>query len=104
MAKKYLYIAADNILAEIIPDEDPVFPGVAISERFSPEFITMCVVRTDEQIAEEGIEIGMVYDKESDKFSKPPEPEPIPEPEPEGYTITEEEVSAAYEEGVNNVE
>lgn len=83
MAKKYLYISENSVLAEIIPDEDPIFHGVEISERFSPEFIAMCVIRTDVQIAEEGIEVGMLYNKESDKFSKPVEPEPKPEPEPE---------------------
>lgn len=107
MATKYLYIGTDNILCEIIPDFDPVFPEIPITERYAPDFLAQCVERTDEQISSEGIELGMLYDAEEDTFKPAPAPGPEPEPEPEpgsGYTITEEEVNAAYKEGVNNVE
>ena len=107
MATKYLYIGTDNILCEIIPDFDPVFPEIPVTERYAPDFLAQCVERTDEQISSEGIELGMLYDAEADTFKPAPTPEPEPEPEPEpgsGYTITEEEVNTAYKEGVNNVE
>lgn len=111
MATKYLYINADNILAEIIPDFDPVFPEIPVTERYAPDFLAQCVARTDEQISSEGIELGMLYDADTDTFTAAPTLEPEPEPEPEpgpepssGYTITEEEVNTAYKEGVNNVE
>lgn len=109
MATKYLYINADNILSEIIPDFDPVFPEIPVTERYAPDFLVQCVERTDEQISSEGIELGMLYDADTDTFTAAPtpgpEPGPGPEPEPgSGYTITEEEVNAAYKEGVNNAE
>lgn len=98
----FLYVNEQMVLQEIIYENDPIFPGVAVEDRYSDEFLSKCIRRTAEQIESEGIEVGMVYDADSDSFTMPEEPEP--EPEPEGYTITEEEVSAAYEEGVNNVE
>lgn len=106
MATNYLYIGTDNILTEIIPEFDTTFPGVEITARYSAEFLDACILRTDEQLASEDIQPGMRYDRDTDTFLMPPEPEPVPvpEPEPEGYTITEEEVGAAYKEGVNNVE
>lgn len=107
MATKYLYVGTDNILCEIIPDLDPVFPEIPVTERYAPDFLAQCVERTDEQISSEGIKLGMLYDAEADTFKPAPTPEPEPEPEPEpgsGYTITEEEVDAAYKEGINNVE
>lgn len=100
MATKYLYIDVTDTLAEIIPDFDPAIPDTPVSERYSAEFLSSCVERTDEQIASEGIKVGMHYDKESDTFSEPVVPEPVPEQ----YIITEAEIKDAYEEGVNNVE
>lgn len=96
----YLYVNSDFVLQEVIQENDPLFPGVPVEERYTQEFLAGCVKRSDEQMESEGIQLGMLYDAESDTFSALPEPEP----KPEGYTITEEEVSAAYEEGVNNVE
>lgn len=83
MATKYLYINADNILSEIIPDFDPVFPEIPVTERYAPDFLAQCVERTDEQISSEGIELGMLYDAEADTFKPAPVPEPEPEPKPE---------------------
>ena len=95
MATKYLYINADNILSEIIPDFDPVFPEIPVTERYALDFLAKCVERTDEQISSEGIELGMLYDAEADTFKPAPKPEPEPElepetePEPEQPTWTE---------------
>ena len=99
---KYIYLS-DNIVSEIIPEENPIFPGVPVEQRYAPDFVSKLKQVPDETPVEQ----NWVYDPDSDTFSAPPkpvEPEPEPEPEPEGYTITEEEVSAAYKEGVNNVE
>lgn len=102
MATKYLYIGTDNILCEIIPDFDPVFPDVPITERYAPDFLALCVVRTEEEIAEQGIHAGMLYVKETDTFSEKPEEPDVPIEE--GFTITQAEADAAYREGVNEVE
>lgn len=99
----YLYVSDGGILAEIIKDEDETFPGIPASERYTKEFLDSCVERSDEQIAEEGIVVGMLYDTDTDTFHEP-KPTPEQEPKPEGYTITEEEVNTAYKEGINNVE
>lgn len=79
---QYLLLSSENVLTQIIPEEDPVFPGVPIEERYTAEFLAQCVVRSDEQIAAQGIHTGMIYDPETEMFNDPPEPEPGPEPEP----------------------
>lgn len=82
----YLYINPETqILMEILPEEDEQFPGIPIMERYSQEYLNQCIIRTPTQIDEQGIVVGMQYDKEKDSWSVPPmpEPEPTPEPEPE---------------------
>lgn len=77
-----------------------MFPGIPIEDRYSEEFLAQCIIRSEEQVRSVGINCGMIYDEETDTFYYP---EPEPEPE-EGYSVTQEEVDAAYREGVNNVE
>ena len=83
MEKFFLYVDETCTLAEIIPEENPDLPGVAVEDRYTADFLAHCVQRTSDQMADESIKVGMVYDKESDTFSALPEPEPKPEPEPE---------------------
>ena len=79
----YLYINPETqILMEILPEEDEQFPGIPITERYSQEYLNQCIIRTPTQIDEQGIVVGMQYDKEKDSWSVPPMPEPEPEPEP----------------------
>lgn len=90
----YLYINPETqILMEILPEEDEQFPGIPITERYSQEYLNQCIIRTPTQIEEQGIVVGMQYDKEKDSWSVPPmpepEPEPGPEPEPEQPTWAE---------------
>lgn len=33
----------DGVVVEIIPDFDPIFPGIPVEDRFSPEFLKECV-------------------------------------------------------------
>lgn len=79
----YLYVNSDFVLQEVIQENDPLFPGVAVEDRYSDEFLSKCIRRTDEQISSEGIELGMLYDAEADTFKPAPAPEPEPEPKPE---------------------
>jgi len=44
---KYLFIR-DGIVAEIIPEEYPIFPGIPITERFAPDFLAKCEAVPDE--------------------------------------------------------
>lgn len=36
----YILLSDQNRVLEIIPDEDPIFPGVPIEERYAPDFIS----------------------------------------------------------------
>jgi len=67
---KYIFLT-NNIVHEIIPDLDPVFPGVPIEQRYSPDFLSRCVAVED---AEEP-PAGYMYDPQTGTFSAPPEPE-----------------------------
>lgn len=101
----YLYINKldGNKVGAMIPQEDPTFPGIPIEERYAAEFLAECVVRSEEQVAAEGIDCGMIYDADTDTFSWPELP-PEPIPDPNNYIVTSEEAAEAYQGGVNDVE
>jgi hypothetical protein len=63
---KYIYLRK-NIVQEIIPEYDAIFPNVPIISRYSPEFLSKCVV------AEDSVEtpIGYLYDPETGTFAAP---------------------------------
>lgn len=50
----YVYLK-DNIVYELIPTINPVFPNVPIEQRYTSEFLSHCVY-TDEEV-----EQGWVY-------------------------------------------
>lgn len=96
----YILLTDKNTVAEIIPDENPIFPGVPIEERYAPDFVAKLLHIPDEtEVAQ-----NWVYDHETQTFAEPPKPEPSPEPEPEPETIPTADLDAAYKEGVNSVE
>lgn len=35
----YILLTKQNTVSEIIPDENPIFPGVPIAERYAPDFV-----------------------------------------------------------------
>lgn len=75
----YILLTDENTVAEIIPDENPIFPGVPIEQRYAPDFVAKLLHFPDEtEVAQ-----NWVYDPETQTFSEPPKPEPSPEPEPE---------------------
>lgn len=76
---KYIRINSDNIVMEIIPGEDPIFPGIPIEQRYSADFIAALIQTADETEVEQ----NWVYDPETKTFDEPPAPEPGPDPEPE---------------------
>lgn len=65
----------NNIAAEIIPEFDPTFPNVPITERYPAEFIKK-LVAVDDSVE---VRVGMVYDAETGTFSVP---EPVTPSEP----------------------
>lgn len=66
---KYVYIV-DGKAYEIIPAINPAFPEIPIEERYSPDFLSNCVV-VDEAVE---VECNWLYDAETKTFSAPPEP------------------------------
>lgn len=107
----YLYINPETqILMEILPEEDEQFPDIPITERYSQEYLNQCIIRTPTQIDEQGIVVGMQYDKEKDSWSVPPMPEPEPtpepvsEPEPEPSDPTYNERLKTLEEGMSDMD
>lgn len=70
----YILLTEKNTVAEIIPDEAPVFPGVPIEDRYAPEFVERLLFVPDET----EVRPNWAYDPEGGTFSPPPEPE-IPE-------------------------
>lgn len=94
----YILLTDENTVAEIIPDENPIFPGVPIEQRYAPDFVEKLLHVPDEtEVAQ-----NQVYDPETQTFAEPPQPKLSPEPEPE--LISTAELDAAYQEGVNSVE
>lgn len=64
----------DNIVSEIIPDEDPIFPGIPIEQRYAPDFVEKLLHIDDSTEVEQ----NWVYNSETSAFSAP-DPEPVPE-------------------------
>ena len=71
----YILLDADNIVLEIIPDEDPVFPGVPVSDRYAPDFVARLTQVEDDPSAQPG---KMYLDG---VFVDPPAPSVDPPPE-----------------------
>lgn len=95
-------LLANNTVAEIIPDEDPSFPGIPIEQRYAPEFVAKLLYVADDTEVQQ----NQVYDPETGTFSDPPTPEPTPDPEPnpEPEYISTADLDAAYMEGANGVD
>lgn len=95
----------NNTVAEIIPDENPIFPGIPIEQRYAPDFVAKLLHVADDT----DVKQNQVYDPETGTFSDPPVPEPVeppepPEPIPEPEYISTADLDAAYMEGVNGVD
>lgn len=103
----YIRLSLKGIVDEIIPDEDPVFPGISIDKRYPKDFVESLLYFSDDTEVKQ----HWVYDNEQMTFSEPPKPVPPvideniePEPEPVSYEISTADLDAAYQEGVNSVE
>lgn len=76
----YILLTDANTVAEIIPNENPIFPGVPVERRYAPDFVAKLTYVPDDTQVEQ----NWVYDSDSDSFYEPePESEPEVEPEPE---------------------
>jgi len=68
---KYLRIVED-IVTEIIPSDDPIFPGIPITDRYAPDFLQGC------ESVEGTVDVQTGYIKTDNGFEAPPMPEPSP--------------------------
>lgn len=65
----------DNTVSEIIPDINPIFPGVPIQDRYAPDFVAQLMhVPDDTEVRQND-----VYDPETGTFAPPPPPPEPPE-------------------------
>jgi|GEM_PF-2288421 len=65
-----MYILLENsAVKEIIPDFDPVFPGIPITERYAPDFVKKLICVSDDT------EVGQNWTYDGVKFSPPEPPE-----------------------------
>ena len=66
---KYLRIVA-GIVTEIIQAEDPTFPGVPITARYAPDFLTAC------DVVDDIVDVHPGYIKTDVGFAPPPIQDP----------------------------
>ena len=69
---KYVYVDEDSSVGSIISDEDPIFPGIPVEQRYSAVFLKQCIA-VEDSVAE-AIEAGSKYDPESSTFYVPEPP------------------------------
>ena len=74
-----------TIVAEIIPEFDPVFPNVPVGERYPADVVKKLVAVEDE----ESVHVGMIYDASTGEFSEPEQPKPVTPSEPTVDPVTE---------------
>ena len=82
----YILLTDKHTVAEIIPDENSIFPGVPIYERYAPDFVAKLLHFPDETEVEQNWE----YDPETETFSKPQAPEPEPTSETDTLPTAEQ--------------
>ena len=76
-------LLTNNIVTEIIPDENPVFPGVSIAQRYPADFVAgLLHVADDTEVAQ-----NWMYDSETQTFFEPAPLEPTPPPVPDLDTL-----------------
>lgn len=93
----YARIDNEGIVREIIPEFDPTFPDIPITERFHKSIVdTLVEIPADLEVKEQ-----WTYNEETG-FVAPVVPVYV-EPE-ESSDISEEEATQAYKEGVNSAE
>lgn len=69
---KYIYLY-NNMVAEIIPEIDPIFPEFTIEQRYSADFLKKCI-KVEDNV---DVSVGMLY--KDGKFVVVVPPEPIPD-------------------------
>lgn len=91
----YVLLTERSTVAEIIPDIDPVFPGIPIEARYTAGFVAS-LLHVDDKT---DIQQNWAYDPERGTFAPPSEPEPEPAPVD---AVPKADLDAAYRRGVNS--
>lgn len=63
----YILLTKENTVAEIIPDENPVFPNVPIEKRYTSEFVSKLLHFPDDTVVEQ----NWIYHSDTKSFSAP---------------------------------
>lgn len=63
----YILLKEDKAVKEIIPDIDPVFPGVPVEDRYAPDFVDGLIHVPDET----DVEQNWTYDEYTNTFATP---------------------------------
>lgn len=63
----YILLTNESTVAEVIPDEDPIFPGVPIEDRYTPEFIAELIHVSNDTEVDQNWE----YNPDSSVFTAP---------------------------------
>lgn len=63
----YILLNQDNTVSEIIPDEDPIFPGISIEDRYEKSFVDK-LLHVDDSVE---VAQNWAYDAASGLFSEP---------------------------------
>lgn len=102
----YALLDSNNNVIEIIKEEDDMFPGLSIYDRYSEEFCNMMVKIPDGQ----DVDQNDVYDQESNTFHKPEQTIPVYTPSIdervtilEGTALLYSDLATAIREGVNDI-
>lgn len=84
----YILLTDKNTVAETIPDENPIFPGVPIDERYAPDFVNRLIHLPDDTEVAQNWE----YDPDTGNFAPPAQPEPAELPDGEAESTPESDV------------
>ncbi len=76
----YIWLNQDNVVGEIIPGEDPIFPGIPIEERYEKSFVDK-LLYVDDSVE---VRQNWVYNEATGEFSEPM-PDPVPEETENAY-------------------
>lgn len=66
---KYILLSDERMVLEIIPEENPVLPGIPLSRRYSATFLARLLPVEDDVEVEQ----NWVYDAETGSFAAPAE-------------------------------
>lgn len=93
---KYIMLSTENRVVEIIPEFNPIFPDVPITERYTKEFVAGLIEVADEVEVDE----GWIYDFISGTFTEYVESD---EPIVPTTDASWDDMANAITEGVNDI-